>query len=147
MRAVAVPYIIALILGVAVIGLVGYWFASSGGKFGGQSAKTICDNKFLQWCITTGGSLATFLTSNQECNNLGSYQTCDHILGKSAGSTSSSGGESGGTSGGSDRALNRGDKCSNNDGQGGRPANCPASELGTCTQGRCSINYRKQCTC
>ena len=32
MRAVAVPYIIALVLGVAVIGLVGYWFISQGGK-------------------------------------------------------------------------------------------------------------------
>ena len=70
MRGVAVPYIIALILGVTVIGLVGYWFAASGGKFGGQNAKTICDNKFLQWCITTGGPLATFLTSNGECNGL-----------------------------------------------------------------------------
>ena len=53
-KAVAVPYIIAL-LGVAVIGLVGYWFASSGGKFGGQGSKTICDNKFLQWCVSNSG--------------------------------------------------------------------------------------------
>jgi hypothetical protein len=51
-KAVAVPYIIALILGVALIGLVGYWFATTGGKFGGQSVKTVCENKFLQYCIT-----------------------------------------------------------------------------------------------
>jgi len=81
MRGVAVPYIIALILGVAVIGLVGYWFATSGGKFGGQSAKTICDNKFLQWCITTGGSLSAFITANSECDGSVSYTGCNQLTG------------------------------------------------------------------
>lgn len=83
MRAVAVPYIIALILGVAVIGLVGYWFASSGGKFGGQSAKTICDNKFLQYCITNPGkSFTDFVNAgNSECTGSGSYNNCNEVLG------------------------------------------------------------------
>jgi len=89
MRAVAVPYIIALILGVAVIGLVGYWFVTTGGKFGGQSAKTICDNKFLQWCITQGGGKFTdFVKSNTECTGLGSYTDCSEF-GSSGGGTGS----------------------------------------------------------
>lgn len=89
MRGVAVPYIIALILGVAVIGLIGYWFVVQGGKFGGQSAKTICDNKFLQWCITTGGTLAAFISSNGECNGLVSYSDCNELTTPSGGSSGS----------------------------------------------------------
>lgn len=93
MRGVAVPYIIALILGVAVIRLVGYWFTASGGKFSGQSAKTICDNKFLQWCITTGRSLASFIASNTECSGLVSYQQCDNLIGGSSGGPTQCGGQ------------------------------------------------------
>lgn len=86
MRAVAVPYVIALILGVAVIGLVGYWFATSGGKFGGQSSKTICDNKFLQYCVINPSSdYNTFDDTNTECTGLGSYTTCSQILGGGGG--------------------------------------------------------------
>lgn len=84
MKAVAVPYIIALILGVAVIGLVGYWFASSGGKFGGQSAITICENKFLQYCIGKGGSetWTNFASQIQECKSVtSSYTKCGDMTG------------------------------------------------------------------
>ncbi len=80
-KAVAVPYIIALILGVAVIGLVGYWFATTGGKFGGQSAKTVCDNKFLQYCVTNpSGNINLFTAANSECTNLVSYQACSELV-------------------------------------------------------------------
>ena len=88
MRAVAVPYVIALLLGVAVIGLVGYWFATSGGKFGGQSAKTICDNKFLQYCVTNPAKTAytDFVEAgNTECGGLGSYTQCSELLGSTGG--------------------------------------------------------------
>ncbi|MBI2005167.1 MAG: hypothetical protein HYS80_00185 [Candidatus Aenigmarchaeota archaeon] len=81
-KAVAVPYIIALILGVAVIGLVGYWFATTGGKFGGQSAKTICDNKFLQYCITKSGDAkySDFQAVISECKSVdSSYTKCSEI--------------------------------------------------------------------
>ncbi len=85
-KAVAVPYIIALILGVSVIGLVGYWFASSGGKFAGQSAITICENKFLQFCIGKSGDEAysTFTSQTEECKSIpSSYEKCSNLVGSS----------------------------------------------------------------
>lgn len=85
-KAVAVPYIIVLILGVAVIGLVGYWFASSGGKFSGQSAKTICENKFLQYCITKNEDMlySDFQKDVQDCQAVSSsYTKCSEITGVS----------------------------------------------------------------
>ena len=91
-KAVAVPYIIALILGVAVIGLVGYWFVTTGGKFGGQSAKTICDNKFLQHCVTNPSkSYADFVGGNVECSGLGSFTQCSEVLGTTSGSSPGTG--------------------------------------------------------
>ncbi len=50
MKAVAVPYIIAILLGVGVIGLVGYWLFISGGQFGGGAAAQQCRSDFLQTC-------------------------------------------------------------------------------------------------
>jgi len=50
MKAVAVPYIIAILLGVGVIGLIGYWFFVSGGQFGGGVASQQCRTDFLQSC-------------------------------------------------------------------------------------------------
>lgn len=50
MKAVAVPYIIAILLGVGVIGLVGYWLFVSGGEFGGEATETSCRNDYLKWC-------------------------------------------------------------------------------------------------
>ncbi|MBI1978780.1 MAG: hypothetical protein HYS62_01810 [Candidatus Aenigmarchaeota archaeon] len=97
-KAVAVPYVIALVLGVAVIGLVGYWFVTTGGKFGGQSAKTVCDNRFLQWCISKGGG--TYLVfvgdGNLECTGLGSYSDCKDITGVSGAGGPAPGGEKAG---------------------------------------------------
>ena len=77
-KAVAIPYVIALVLGIAVIGLVGFWFVSSGGKFGGQSSKTICDNKFLQWCVAGTGS--SFDSYAPECANIASGN-CNELTG------------------------------------------------------------------
>lgn len=50
MKAVAVPYIIAIILGVAVIGLVGYWFFVSGGRFGATTVEQQCRTDFSKAC-------------------------------------------------------------------------------------------------
>ncbi|MBI2005163.1 MAG: hypothetical protein HYS80_00160 [Candidatus Aenigmarchaeota archaeon] len=60
MKAVAVPYIIAILLGVGVIGLVGYWLFVSGGQFGGGAASQQCRTDFLQTCQSwaAGGYLA-----------------------------------------------------------------------------------------
>lgn len=45
-KGVAVPYIIAILLGVAVIGLVGYWLFVSGS----QLPKSECDTAQRNWC-------------------------------------------------------------------------------------------------
>lgn len=49
-KAVAVPYVIALILGVVVVGIVGYWFVSQGGKAVGAGTKAECDGKTQNYC-------------------------------------------------------------------------------------------------
>ncbi len=52
MKGVAVPYIIAILLGVGVIGLIGYWFFVSGGQFGTGVANQQCRTDFQQSCQT-----------------------------------------------------------------------------------------------
>lgn len=50
MRAVAIPYVIALILGVVVVSLIGYWFVAQGGKTVGAGTKAECDAKIQIYC-------------------------------------------------------------------------------------------------
>lgn len=75
-KAIAVPYIIAILLGVAVIGLVGYWLFFSGGKFSGESLSLECNNQKLIFC--QGGSW------NEKCGD-SSKIDCNQILGISGG--------------------------------------------------------------
>ena len=49
-KGVAIPYIIAILLGVAVIGLVGYWLFVSGGKLGGGVTRASCESDQLKYC-------------------------------------------------------------------------------------------------
>ncbi len=49
-KGVAVPYIIALILGIVVIALLGYWFFVLGGGVGKQSTVQQCQSKVTAWC-------------------------------------------------------------------------------------------------
>lgn len=49
MKAVAIPYVIALVLGVIVIGLLGYWFVSQGGKAISTGTKAECDSLCVLW--------------------------------------------------------------------------------------------------
>ena len=49
-KGVAVPYIIAILLGVGVIGLVGYWLFASGGQFGAGAATQQCRTDFQTAC-------------------------------------------------------------------------------------------------
>jgi hypothetical protein len=49
-KGIVVPYIIALILGIAVIGLLGYWFFVLGGRFGGEAHVTDCDAMMTSYC-------------------------------------------------------------------------------------------------
>ncbi|MBU5537461.1 MAG: hypothetical protein QW818_01465 [Candidatus Aenigmatarchaeota archaeon] len=49
-KGIAVPYIIAIFLGVGVIGLLGYWLFVSGIKFGGGVSSEQCRTDFLEAC-------------------------------------------------------------------------------------------------
>lgn len=49
-KGIAVPYIIALILGIAVIAILGYWFFVLGGKIGGVGVTTECQAKEASYC-------------------------------------------------------------------------------------------------
>src|SRR3989344_3883831 len=50
MKAVAIPYIIALILGVIIIGLLGYWLVSQGSKTISTGEQTECTAKQSNYC-------------------------------------------------------------------------------------------------
>lgn len=52
MKAVAVPYIVAIVLGIAVIGLLGYWFFVQSGKTGTTGTKAECDSKLASFCLS-----------------------------------------------------------------------------------------------
>ncbi|MBI2084100.1 MAG: hypothetical protein HYT70_00595 [Candidatus Aenigmarchaeota archaeon] len=49
-KGIAVPYIIAILLGIAVIGLIGYWLFVSGGRIGISSAELQCNNQVIRYC-------------------------------------------------------------------------------------------------
>lgn len=48
--AIPVHYIIALILGIIVVGLLGYWFFVLGGRIPGLVTKTWCDERKHSYC-------------------------------------------------------------------------------------------------
>ena len=47
---IPVPYIIALLLGIAVVAILGYWFFVLGGKIPGQATESWCKIKENTWC-------------------------------------------------------------------------------------------------
>jgi hypothetical protein len=50
--AVPIPHIVALLLGIVVIALVGYWFFVQSGLWGQQSSLTICQGNAQAYCNT-----------------------------------------------------------------------------------------------
>ena len=52
---VPISYIIAIILGIIVVALLGYWFYTTGGKFSGTASETACRGKLLQYCTLWSG--------------------------------------------------------------------------------------------
>ena len=49
MKGIAIPYIIAILLGIVVIALIGYWFFFSGKLFGG-TIQPGCDEIKQRYC-------------------------------------------------------------------------------------------------
>ena len=50
-KAVAIPYVIALVLGVVIIGLLAYWFITQSGETTETGSKIECDSKIASYCI------------------------------------------------------------------------------------------------
>ena len=81
MGAVPVPYIIALVLAIIVIGLIAYWLFFSGGEFGGIITEKGCEAKKLAYCSewkTTGtkpapGAFSTICSSINDENRKNYY--------------------------------------------------------------------------
>jgi hypothetical protein len=74
-KGIAVPYVIALILGIIVVGVIGYWFFVLGGKGGGTGTETACQAKLVSFCTQWSlkgydqlGSGEHFLDENPDCN-------------------------------------------------------------------------------
>ena len=49
-KGVAIPYIIAVLLGIAVIGIIGYWFFVLGGNLGTNVTTSSCQTKLTVYC-------------------------------------------------------------------------------------------------
>ncbi len=79
-KAVAVPYVIALILGVAVIALIGIWVVMSGGKLGKQSLETQCQAKALEICIKQDGTGSATLPPELKCPATGIETNCVNLI-------------------------------------------------------------------
>ena len=54
--ALPVPHIIAILLGIIVVALLGYWFYTTGGSFSGAASETACRGKLLQYCTFWSGN-------------------------------------------------------------------------------------------
>lgn len=69
-KAVAISYVIALILGVAVIGILGYWFVSQSGKTVGEGTKVECNSKLFLYCNTLKDGNPNTNLWDPKCNDI-----------------------------------------------------------------------------
>jgi len=79
-----VAYIIAIVIGVSALALLGYWFFNTGGKFGSQTTATVCDSKFVQFCLTNPSKQwSDFISgADKECSGtLHSFDQCSQVFG------------------------------------------------------------------
>lgn len=51
---IPISYIVAIVLAIAVLALLGYWFYMSGGKFSGSVNRQDCLNLKLRYCTEWG---------------------------------------------------------------------------------------------
>ncbi|MBI2547558.1 MAG: hypothetical protein HYW23_03880 [Candidatus Aenigmarchaeota archaeon] len=74
-KAVAVPYIIAIVLGIVVIGLIGYWLFFSGGILGTNASETRCNSDVLNFCNTmlSGQTATKDWKQTDSCKGVGKY--------------------------------------------------------------------------
>ena len=65
-KGVAIPYIIALIIGVIVVAVLAYWFISSGGKGSNIGKEAECTARKTEFCAT---QLSENLEKVKGCDN------------------------------------------------------------------------------
>ena len=70
-KAVAIPYVSALVLGVGVMAVLGRWFVMTGGKFSKQSAVTECQNAISIFCSKLLTGLSPTLADGGACSRAG----------------------------------------------------------------------------
>ncbi len=58
-KGVAIPYIIALIIGVIVVAIIGYWLISSGGTGNCVTKEGECNARIFAWCTSPDESKET----------------------------------------------------------------------------------------
>ncbi len=64
--AVPIPYIIALVLGIAIIAIIGYWFFIVSGESGGEISLAGCKTKATTYCAMW--SQTGYASDNDEPN-------------------------------------------------------------------------------
>ena len=68
--AVPIPYIIALLLGIAVVSILGYWFFVLGGQWGMEVTLQRCNTRAMTYC-TTWRTAAYGYDKNEEGSGTG----------------------------------------------------------------------------
>ncbi|MBI2005325.1 MAG: hypothetical protein HYS80_01010 [Candidatus Aenigmarchaeota archaeon] len=95
MKAVAIPYVIALIIGVVVVAVLAYWFISSAGKGSSIGTEAECTARKVEYCttqVTDVWNKFKQVCGNDEWSKAGScYNFCSSIV-PSWKSTNSQGG-------------------------------------------------------
>ncbi len=80
--AVPIPYIIALLLGIAVVSILGYWFFVLGGQWGMEVTMQRCTSTAMTHC-TTWRTAAYGYDNNEEGSGTGKPNIVGWFYGKS----------------------------------------------------------------
>jgi len=95
-KGVAIPYIIAVLLGIAVVAIIGYWFFFLGGSLGGEVSSADCQRKLVTFCsvwqlsgYSGTGPSGGWTTYAKGCSEIGipsggnvDSPTCNNVLGR-----------------------------------------------------------------
>ncbi len=89
--ALPIPYIIALIFGIVILAVLGYWLYSQSGKTIGKGASTECDalrSTFCQQWSITSYKIKPSMTFPGGCSEPKDENGCKTLIGEKCSSTS-----------------------------------------------------------
>lgn len=81
-KAVAIPYVIALILGIIAIGILAYWFINQSGKTTSGGLQAECQAKLFTYCnqwLLKGGKPSSGSFNWDKCPPKESVNDCKNI--------------------------------------------------------------------